>query len=314
MGARDKPYTRAKGTSHIRVTLKDDTLGLGAKLGPNAPQPGLDAFQGLLGRLNGRSDAELAAQQKARDYVRGQNYVESRWGALRFVSGGLLVGDRAEETQQPQETDSTPVIKALPTPAGSNFVSLEGSDKAKKTLESTVDDFHTATVVKQSKKSKLKKQRSARAEPSEPLQAMEDLAADKPLSVPASRDESEMNSSETDRARRRAEKAQRKIERRARKEAKRTSRNRDSEEPNAVMTKPGPQKGVPPVVFTEERSKAISLPAKLERGGRHAVRQRYIQQKKMAMTDAGALNEVGWGHVLSKAVFPGKADVAIGRY
>ena len=90
----------AASLSRIRVTLKEDTLGLGAKIQAGAVQgehAGLDAFQSLLGRLNGRSEAENIRAQSVRHNVRRVTYVEQRWGAMRFVKGGLLVGTKSDE-------------------------------------------------------------------------------------------------------------------------------------------------------------------------------------------------------------------------
>lgn len=107
LGARNKSYTRVKGISHIKVSLKDDTLGLGAKSGPNVPQPGMDAFQGLLGRLNGKTEVQLSKEQTTRDDLRRRNYAERRWGGPHFISGGLLVGDRIQEPEELHKAAST---------------------------------------------------------------------------------------------------------------------------------------------------------------------------------------------------------------
>lgn len=81
--------------------MKDDNLGLGAKTArAEVSQPGIDAFQNLLGRLNGKDIPELEKEQETRSEIRGANFVEKRWGYSRFVSGGLLVGDRSEEAQE----------------------------------------------------------------------------------------------------------------------------------------------------------------------------------------------------------------------
>ncbi|KAL4919402.1 hypothetical protein BDW62DRAFT_200005 [Aspergillus aurantiobrunneus] len=90
----------AASASHIRVTVKDDTLGLGArsKRDPLDEPTGLDAFKGLLGRLNGKSDTELQADQKKRDDVKLARYAATKWQAVRFISGGLLVQEKDDES------------------------------------------------------------------------------------------------------------------------------------------------------------------------------------------------------------------------
>ncbi|KKA16756.1 Protein pxr1, partial [Rasamsonia emersonii CBS 393.64] len=101
LGARNAAHAdtfTAASASHIRVTLKDDTLGLGARPRGTADfEPtGLDAFQGLLGRLNGKSDAELEREQRQRDDARLALYAAKKWQAVRFISGGFLVQEKHE--------------------------------------------------------------------------------------------------------------------------------------------------------------------------------------------------------------------------
>jgi len=100
LGAKDANHVAhhtAANASHMRITLKDDNLGLGAKHGANQEEgraTGLDTFQDILGRLNGKSTTELGKMQKSRSDARRSAFVDQWWGRLRFVSGGLLVGDR----------------------------------------------------------------------------------------------------------------------------------------------------------------------------------------------------------------------------
>ena len=78
---------------------------MGAKIQAGAVQgehAGLDAFQSLLGRLNGKSEAENIRAQSARQDVRRVTYVEQRWGPMRFVKGGLLA-----QTKSDKETEET---------------------------------------------------------------------------------------------------------------------------------------------------------------------------------------------------------------
>lgn len=86
----------AGSASHIKVTLKDDTLGLGARPGRDllGEPTGLDAFKGLLGRLNGKSDAELEADQQRRDDIKMAQYTATKWQTVRFISGGLLAQEK----------------------------------------------------------------------------------------------------------------------------------------------------------------------------------------------------------------------------
>lgn len=81
-------------TTHVKVTIKDDNMGLGAKLGKkknkdeldNDNSSGLDVFQRILGRLNGKEDKineELERQRK-------DNIINGKWG-MHFVKGEVLL-------------------------------------------------------------------------------------------------------------------------------------------------------------------------------------------------------------------------------
>lgn len=80
-------------TSHIRVHIKDDNLGLGARIRrqerkdefDNGECAGLDVFQRILGRLNGRESEinnELEIQRK-------EKIINGKWG-VHFVKGEVL--------------------------------------------------------------------------------------------------------------------------------------------------------------------------------------------------------------------------------
>ncbi|KAL6229881.1 hypothetical protein BDW75DRAFT_84598 [Aspergillus navahoensis] len=109
LGARNAAHAdmfTAASASHIRVIVKDDTLGLGARSKRDfLDEPtGLDAFKGLLGRLNGKSDAELQADQRKRDDVKLARYAATKWQAVRFISGGLLAQEKDEPKEVPKRT------------------------------------------------------------------------------------------------------------------------------------------------------------------------------------------------------------------
>ena len=70
---------------------------------------GLSAFQGLLGRLNGKSDAELAEEQRKRDDAKLAMYAQRKYNAIQFISGGFLVPEdvtpRSQSDESKKETD-----------------------------------------------------------------------------------------------------------------------------------------------------------------------------------------------------------------
>ncbi|KGQ11671.1 Protein PXR1 [Beauveria bassiana D1-5] len=100
LGAQDAPHAElhsAASASYIRVVLKDDMKGLGFNKALEDEVTGLDVFSDLLSRLNGKSEAAVREDQDARLAVKTHRYVEMRWGPMRFVRGGLLVGDTLQE-------------------------------------------------------------------------------------------------------------------------------------------------------------------------------------------------------------------------
>jgi Pin2-interacting protein X1 len=145
LGARDAAHAdllTAASASHIKVTLKDDTLGLGARIGRDPMEPtGLDAFKGLLGRLNGKSDVELKKEERKRDDVRLARYAALKFPEVRFVSGGLLA-----QEQKPEISPPIPKEEAL-TKSNTEKDSIDRSDSS---------SSESDTPVRKSKRSKSK--------------------------------------------------------------------------------------------------------------------------------------------------------------
>ena len=111
LGARNAAHAdmfTAASASHIKVSVKDDTLGLGARPKRDAlDEPtGLDAFKGLLGRLNGKSDAELETEQRKRDDIKLARYAATKWQTVRFIRGGLLVQEKLDYLPKTPENHS----------------------------------------------------------------------------------------------------------------------------------------------------------------------------------------------------------------
>lgn len=89
--------------SHIKVTIKDDNLGLGAKIKrkerkdefDNGECAGLDVFQRILGRLNGKEEAIADELEKQRiDKV-----LNGKWG-VHFIKGEVLASTWDPETKK----------------------------------------------------------------------------------------------------------------------------------------------------------------------------------------------------------------------
>lgn len=287
LGAVDAPHGHLHSdasSSHIRVALKDDNLGLGAKRGSGQGAgecTGLDVFQGLLGRLNGKNEAVLEKEQKSRDDLKRALYTERKFGALRFVSGGVLVGDRIQKLVEDEKLKVAGKSRSShdqdPSPAS--------DEETKRSAEG-----YTETSLNHPK-------------PTEPSHATQAAAPELDASGINTEDQEAATALEqensglekgSDKAKRKAEKAQSRLERRGRKEARRAARA----EPHAATrssctTSPSDQQSEPqdqPDAEEIRPSSVVLTTAAVS--GRHCVRQRYIRQKKLAVMDPKALNEV----------------------
>lgn len=102
LGASSIPISQAT-SSQVRIAVKDDTLGLGASLksrNVEHQRTGLDAFQGLLGRLNAKDESELKQAEEKIENKKLAMFAQGRWGGMVFVPGGLLVQDEPGKITQ----------------------------------------------------------------------------------------------------------------------------------------------------------------------------------------------------------------------
>lgn len=315
MGTKDAPHARAHteaSASHIRVALKDDNLGLGAKRGRGQIEgqcTGLDVFQGLLGRLNGKPEVDLEKEQKSRDDLKRAIYTENRWGSVRFISGGLLVGDKIQELADDEarrlqslllnksdrqagialhpdkdiEEDVKITVETSPINAahetnsstrvrGGHFLQAEGSDHPEP-VSTGMSDFHDYNVVKD---------------------YVHNLAKTQPPH--AVLETSRPKSSDPDKKPRKAERKQRKQERQLRRAAKKSrlaqKARQDTDEASPELGQVDRMNGwlvIPQSLGQPDTARPQSQ--SVVTGARHSVRQRHIQHKRMAMLDSKALNE-----------------------
>lgn len=309
--------------SHIRVTIKDDNLGLGAKVGSGIGPgecTGLDAFQNLLGRLNGRDEQEMEKEQKSREDLKRAVYAEQKWGTIRFVKGGLLVGDKiqtliddekarvrklngeeSESSSSSSEDDSEeediPVVEEKKSKKRKLEDTLEVvpevvAVKVKKSKKRKDEGDEVVVKIKKSKKSKPE---SSSASDAEVTVALKDVKLSKKLKK--SKRESAVASSgeetsEDDEARslRRKEKKERKREKRERKQQEKEAKSKSKREKKKdKLDSLESSKATTPVVLDSGAS-GTSTPIMMQ--GRHAVRSRNIAQKRLANMDLASLNQV----------------------
>lgn len=298
LGASGTTYSNlhsAASATHIRITLKDDNLGLGAKRGAVRDideTTGLDVFQGLLNRLNGTGTTGVKDDRLQRSDLRSSAYIDQRWGYLRFVSGGLLVGDLRDlavrekyALNESLETSSHDAenVKLL----GSNrsqSVQSNASKRKKRNKRKILGDGHSGKETGNGVDQKL-------------------LGPQSSIDLPL-RSEGESQSSsknmcdqlQSDKVRRQAERVQRKLNRQVKMDSRHATKVRGQ---SSNLTSPD----LIPILDSDMEEVAVASPPhrvtnatiNVSNGlgaGRHAVRHRNIQHKKMCMVDNKALNEI----------------------
>lgn len=312
-------YTAANA-SHIKVMLREENLGIGAKIGTqNAETFGLSMFSGLLGRLNGKEE-DRAAMQKKEETLRDVQ-LKLKYGNMNFVSGGMLVGDKMQEVKTDlghlKDGGVATVQESKKRKAGSDG-SEEDEKSAKKRRKAEEKEKKkkkekkangTAAAIKE-----MKRQRKLEAGsdiPPSSKESPEQEADSSSTTSSSSEDEQESkrgkkaqrktsrspkrsssssDAKDAEKARLKEEKRARKEERRKRKEEKRAKRAAKALKSSSTIITKTTTTTQPGSTTESETQSGTSTPTFL--GGRQAVRHRYIMQKRMAGASAQALQEI----------------------
>lgn len=282
LGAQDAAHAEsytAANASYIRVTLKDDMKGLGFHKAKEDQVTGLDIFSDLLSRLNGKSEAEIEDGQQARMAVKANLYVEQKWGPMRFVRGGLLVGDKLESLESKKE--------AKDASSSDESSQEEKSKKSKKRKAAEAEDDEEQEETESDRKKrrkaerklkKVKEQASGTADATEE----EETKSSKKKSKKSKKSKSEDASDDATPAE--ETKAERKERRREKKEKKRKRKEaQESDDEETTTTASAVASGS----ATPATGTSTPVP-----GSRGFVRSRFIAQKKEALLDAKALAQV----------------------
>lgn len=283
-------YTQASA-GHVRVLLKDDNLGLGAKTSAQNPETfGLSMYSGLLGRLNGKSDQALEKEQTARRDVELALYQGRKWGHLNFVSAGYLLGDKIEKAEEPLR----PTLAMNPAEDRDQSVKRE-KRSVKRKAESESGEMATATQEEEKAGGDDRQARDAESK-EERRQRISQERAEKRTKGDKSRGEVSAKSEDGDSppvSEAKAAKAARKEERRRRREERRaqmaTATTTTTTTTDEQISDISPSGTSTPTTTDSGSSTMVSARPFV---GRQAVRQRYIQQKRLAAMDPQALKEV----------------------
>ena len=243
LGASSMPAHEATAAK-VRVSVKDDMLGLGASLKSKSAEhqrTGLDAFQGLLGRLNAKGEGELKKVEEKIENKKLAMFALGRWGGMVFVPGGLLIQDDPTKQLPQKEEDQESKAKADMEPNQSD--SEADSDRARKPE---------------------KKRKRVGETPEE-------------------------------RAQRKAEKKQRKEDRRIHREAKRLKKSQNESSVSTPVSETTELTETSTGASTPLQIPEVNLSSVTQerlQNGRHILRGRNIQAKRMAFTDSKGLDQI----------------------
>ncbi|OAL06820.1 hypothetical protein IQ06DRAFT_237235 [Phaeosphaeriaceae sp. SRC1lsM3a] len=314
LGASDAAHAAhytAASQSHIRVFLKDDNLGLGAKRGSErAENFGLAGLESILGRLNGK-EAEVKKEEERREEIEKRAFVYRKYGMMNFVSGGFLVGDKIKSRDEIKKEPEVKVeVKSEPE---SDAAADDGSNKKRKRREQpdvVGEDTEEEPKLKRKKKSmdlreeakkdttkakkdkKSKKERDGKKSKKEKTTVTSDP---EPMSSGAASPASDPEPL-TEKARRKAEKKARKEEKKLKKAlkkaAKKAAKSTDDAEDSSSESEEEstPSTSTPVTGASTPTISAAGLTYNPR--GMHAVRQKWIRQKKNATMDAQAMREI----------------------
>lgn len=309
-------------SSHIRAILREDNLGIGAA-GPGANNAnectGLDVFKDLLGRLNGTSEAVIDKQRQARENVKLTLYVERRFGPMRFVRGGFLIGDdmedeKGDEAEADADALTTAQVSTSESASSASEPEVDDSkaarkkakkekkerkekkDKSKKRKATSDDEEDGATEVADSQQKEKKSKRRKKDDVSE-VEAVKDESQSTSSVEDEKTDKAEKNRSKKDKKEKKDKREKKvkgdKSDKKDKKDKKEKKRRRDAESgaSTPAATETGEEMDTDTATPSESEKPTSAYPTSLM-SSRHLARRRYINQKRAAVADPQALKQV----------------------
>lgn len=110
-------------SSKTRVSFRNNSHGMSVLHGENdneGQSVGLDIFQGILGRLNGKTDTQLESGQRSSRDIKMISPAEKRWEFSYFTSGGFLSGENSEESRPKTDPGVQQAFEIQSQPAENN--------------------------------------------------------------------------------------------------------------------------------------------------------------------------------------------------
>ncbi|KFY34713.1 hypothetical protein V494_06534 [Pseudogymnoascus sp. VKM F-4513 (FW-928)] len=324
LGLKDAPHAEfhtEANASHIRVVLKDDNLGIGAKKGSGLEQGecvGLDVFQNLLGRLNGRDEDEIEREQKSREDLKRAIYTERKWGSIRFVSGGFLIGDKIQDlidgeaermrqlavdsssaSDSSSDSDSDSDSETTPEPVLTKDKKFKKSKKSTKTTDSEVSEV---AVESENGKTKSKKKRKlAEIEEDGGVSIVDKVKKSKKSKKSESEEDTTESKDGKSKSKKDKKEKKEKKDKKDKKDKKKKSKSKseDSLDSDSAITSKSSKSKSKSKKSKSEKTAPDAVPVTIEissrpilLGGRLAVRSRNIEQKRLAAMNSSSLNEI----------------------
>ncbi|KAI5805396.1 hypothetical protein DFH27DRAFT_550901 [Peziza echinospora] len=281
--------TSASSTG-IKVQLKDDNLGIGAKRGSKDDEcTGLDVFQDLLGRLNGKSQDDVEKAAAARMETKKYSIISERY-RMKFVLGEVYHSSDidkliAKKKEDDEKVKLEEVIVKLEIKEEDESVasSSTGSSKKRKIKVEQGEEGREEKSSEKRKKRKAekeqekkeKKERKEKRSKRRKIKEEEVSSDEDEKSATIKEEDSEKTEKSRESSKERKERKERRIrEKKEKKEKKR--RRKESKESSSE---------------SESEDEPVAPVARVL-SGRQAIRHRYIAAKRSAVMDSTSLNEI----------------------
>lgn len=298
--------------------LKDDNLGLGARRNQGDECTGLDALQELLGRLNGKGEDELAQERRIREDARVNKYLHRKLGTVRFVHGGFLVGDKVQELADELQRSKEAAVGVKAETVASDAQGKKSRKSKKRKAEDEEEEEENEEedgITSEEKKKKEKKEKKAKKRKTEDVEddskskRKEKREKKRKEKDPASEAKVESRSRSVEESKAADDEddaSSRKKSKKDKKERRKKSRDDDedgSDPQSNKEKKKKKKKADQEEVTNSDKRPGLAAPSSIPSASgtstpvsevphRHLARKRFIAQKRAAVMDPAALNQV----------------------
>ena len=151
--------------AQVKIAVKDNMLGLGASLksrNVEYQRTGLDAFQGLLGRLNAKDAAELEKVEAKIENKKLVMFAQGKWGGMVFVPGGLLVQEDPTKLKPIKSADVEMADKAAESESEDESDAAQKPEKKRKREGETSEERADRKAEKRQRKEEKRAKKEAK--------------------------------------------------------------------------------------------------------------------------------------------------------